>query len=266
MILFHDIDGCLNAECGTALPMGGPPLSALQVKRLAELGQAFDDSEIDAVVLNTGRSLQDTLTIAKALQCTSLRYLAAEHGACMVEYPSLQLIEWTGEKRRQVELIGDLVNWFEQQGLEQLCVQLGTEARMLDKALNVTIETPDSMSGDELTNRLEHFIDSCTPFDLTGFVFHNSVSDGYVDIMPQIDKGHAMERILQSFPDVQTVALGNGLNDLPMMHVADICVCPRNAESDVIDHVRSRAGFIATNPFIDGTFEWLHQLQSNNDE
>lgn len=266
MILFHDIDGCMNAECGNPLPMGGRPLSALQIKRLAELGQAFDNSLIDIVVLNTGRSLQDTLTIAKALQCTSLRYLAAEHGACIVEYPSLTSIEWTGEKRRQLELIGDLVNWFEQQGLVQLSAQLGTEARMLNKTLNVTIETPDSISGEELTDRLKHFIDSCTPFDLSGFVFHNSAFDGYVDIMPQIHKGDAVEKIQQSFPHVQTVALGNGLNDLPMMSVADICVCPRNAESDVIDHVRNNSGYFATNPFIDGSFEWLHQLASNDDE
>ena len=41
----------------------------------------LDDSAIDCMVLNTGRSMQATRIIAEAINSKKVKYLLAEHGA-----------------------------------------------------------------------------------------------------------------------------------------------------------------------------------------
>ena len=68
-VLFHDVDGCLNPEDGEQFRSGEQHrrLSAEQKRMLKRISAAIDDSEVEQVVLTTGRRLVDTLFIAEEL-------------------------------------------------------------------------------------------------------------------------------------------------------------------------------------------------------
>ena len=80
-ILFHDVDGCLNADSSADIPRGGDSFTPEQLRKLAQLGRSLDASSVDLMAINTGRSMADTVDLVAAINSTKLGYLVAEHGA-----------------------------------------------------------------------------------------------------------------------------------------------------------------------------------------
>ena len=92
-IVFHDVDGCLNADANTPISIGGEQLPPIQKEKLTELGRKFDASSIDHLVINTGRSIQDTLSVVEHIACDKLQYIVGEHGAAFYDVQNGKVVE-----------------------------------------------------------------------------------------------------------------------------------------------------------------------------
>lgn len=258
-ILFHDVDGCLNTEDGLELPHKGATLSEYQAQRLAELGRSLDKSSIDMMVINTGRSLQDTQAIADAIQSDKLAYIIAEHGAVIHHTVSRSLINWNLADADPLVGINNLISWYHSEGKNILSDNIQKHIEELDKIANLTIVVPEGMDSDLMFAEVNKLIDKNSPFDHSDFVFNHSKTDGYVDVMSPIDKGDGLCFIkdLVDATEVQTISVGNGLNDLPMMKKTDLCICPANSEPELIEFCQTRESIISEHAYIDATLNWL---------
>ncbi len=108
-----------------------------------------------------------------------------------------------------------------------------------------------------------------SPFNIDDLVFHHNDTDGYVDVMGPLDKGDGVELITSLFSSTQvpsaainTIAVGNGLNDMPMLQAAEIPVCPANAEPEVKAYCRNHPGVVSDYEFIHATLDWLETQAS----
>jgi len=90
-------------------------------------------------------------------------------------------------------------------------------------------------------------------------VYHHSVSDGYLDVTAEVDKGDGVQLIrhLESTQRIRTYAIGNGSNDLPMFQHVDVCICPSNSDESVFDFCEANNGLISTHRFIGATLDML---------
>lgn len=258
-ILFHDVDGCLNTEDGAELPHRDSALSEPQAQRLAELGRSLDTSSIDMMVINTGRSLPDTQAIADAVQSDKLAYIIAEHGAVIHHNESRSLIDWNLAETDPLIGINHLISWYHSEGKNILSENIQNHIEELDKIANLTIVIPEGMDSDSMFAEVKTLIEKHSPFDHTDFVFNHSKTDGYVDVMSLIDKGDGLCFIkeLVEATEVQTISVGNGLNDLPMMMKTDLCICPANSELELIKFCQTRNSIISEHAYIDATLNWL---------
>lgn len=260
MILFHDVDGCLNAEDGIQLPMDNRDYNPLQRQRLSELGILLDQSPVRWLAINTGRSLADTETLVPLINSGKLRYLVVEHGALIVDLLTESTVEWTGSAASKLAEIQLLVNWFNDEGLHHFSRRIGHELRTLDKISNLTIAIPDAVDDQHLFGELRAFVHEASPFNAEDYVYHYSGSDSFVDIMSSVHKGDGVQRIMELTDGEQSIAVGNGLNDLPMMEIADLCVCPANSEPELIECVQRRNGIVGQTNYIRTTLDWLGTL------
>jgi len=262
MILFHDVDGCLNSEDGEHLPMDALAYSVAQKTRLAELGQLLDHSPVTWLAINTGRALADTETLVPLINSPKLRFLIAEHGAVIVDLLKNQSVEWTGHAAEKLAGVRKLINWFYAGGLAEFGRSVGHELRALQKVSNLTIVVPPTADSDLFFAALQKFVRDVSPFAAEEFVFHHSKADGFVDIMSSLDKGDGSNRIMALTSARQSIAVGNGLNDIPLMEAADLCICPGNSEPELIDLVRQRGGIVAKSHYIHATLDWLRAISS----
>jgi len=260
MILFHDVDGCLNAEDGNDLPMAENAYSPLQTRRLSELGQQLDNSPVRWLAINTGRALADTQTLAPIINSKKLRFLIVEHGALIIDLHTDASIEWSGAAAVKLTDVQKLVSWFHREGLRLFSRRLGHELQALKKIANVTIALPPTLDADFAFAELRRFVDEESPFDADDYIYHYSGTERYIDIMSTIHKGDGVQRIMELADGKQSIAVGNGLNDLPMMEVVDLCVCPSNSEPELIDCVRRHNGIVGKAGFIHTTLAWLQTL------
>ncbi len=262
-ILFHDVDGCLNTEDGLELPHREAPLGDYQKQQLAELGRCLDKSNVDMMVVNTGRSLKDTQAIADAVQSRKLAYIIAEHGAVIQHTESRDLVDWNMSDTDPLVGINNLISWYHNEGKNILGKNIQKHIEELDKLANLTIVVPKDMDSDEMFAEVQKLIDKNSPFEHADFVFNHSKTDGFVDVMSPIDKGDGLCFIkeLVEATDIQTISVGNGLNDLPMMMKTDLCICPSNSEPELIEYCRKRESVISEHAYIDATINWLEGQQ-----
>lgn len=263
-IVFHDVDGCLNSDAGTAIPIGDEPLPANQTARLKELGRKLDASSIDHFVINTGRSIDDTLAVVESIASHKLRYVIAEHGAVYRDVKVNENISTQGLLSEKLVLIRSFIDWYRATGSKVLNERIGTEVPILDKVANLTLDARNGLDSQLIYDVLQDVVRQKAPFDYKQLVFHHSETDGYVDAMGLIDKGDGVETVTALLAcahkptmNVSTFAIGNGLNDMPMLNIASMPVCPANAEAEVREYCLSRSGFVSKHDFIDATFEWL---------
>lgn len=263
-ILFHDVDGCLNADAGTPIPIGDDPLPPNQTARLEELGRKLDASSIDHFVINTGRSIDDTLAVVESIASHKLRYVIAEHGAVCRDVKSNKNLPTQGPLSEKLILIRSFIDWYRVTGSVVLNERIGADVPILDKVANLTLDARNGLDSQLIYDVLQDVVKQNAPFDYNQVVFHHSEADGYVDAMGLIDKGDGVETVSAMLScthkpsrNTSTVAIGNGLNDMPMLNIASIPVCPANAEPEVREYCLSHSGFVSRHDFIDATFEWL---------
>lgn len=269
-ILFHDVDGCLNADINTPVPMADEPVPSVQSARLRELGRQLDLSSVDLMVLNTGRSLADTLLVADMINSSKLRYIVAEHGAVYHDLRSGSEFVPEGDIAGNLELIIEFVQWYREAGSETLNEKFGMEIPIIEKVANLTLDTRVGLDVLTVFNELKNLVKNDSPFAQDQFVFHYSKPDGYVDVLGRIDKSDGVVAISSlvnstdpSGRQCETAAVGNGINDLPMLRAVDVPVCPANSEQQVLAYCGSHdCGIVSTSSFIRATLDWINEAST----
>ncbi|MBV1877286.1 MAG: HAD hydrolase family protein [Pseudomonadales bacterium] len=273
-ILFHDIDGCLNTVDGRNLPFECEPLDSMQQAALAEFGRLFDKSPIDVLVLNTGRSLQASLGIAEAINSRGLKYLLAEHGAIGYQLDQRRLLDFeqiagalpeVNKTYKTVANISALIAWYRDTGAKLLAQQIGVNPVLAPKQANLTLDIPRGIDPEHLQQRLQSLIASNTQLSQHRFVYHLNITDGYLDVMAEVDKGDGMRLIcmLESVTKGETYAVGNGLNDMPMFDQADNILCPANSEAELKAYCVAQGGLLSKYAYIEASNAWLRAFIKN---
>ena len=267
-ILFHDVDGCLNTPDGAQIPLANQYFSAQQSEHLQALGKALDASMIDIMAINTGRSLEDTKPLVNSISSTKLKYLIAEHGAVIFDIDNDKTLKWHSTRHASnnsdpLEKILAFIQWYKVTGGSILAVRLGANLVVLEKIANLTVKIPPSIDCHHVFEQLQQLVRDDSPFEYKDFVFHNSVADGFIDVMSKIDKGDGIEIVCNHLGKKQStiIAVGNGLNDMPMLEKAHVCLCPANSEPEVKDFCQNAKGINSKYSFIEATLNWLSDKQ-----
>ena len=274
MILFHDVDGCLNAPDGADMPASFGELEPLQRVTLDELGRALDRSDVADFILNTGRGWQETGFLVEAIASPKLSYVLVEHGAiawdvktgATLNLPALASdygLDKIEAQFRSVNRVRALIDWFVDEGSKSLIKSLGFKGTLVPhggKEVSLTLSVPASLDGGELLSTLRSLIESNTAFSDDDFVYHHGASDGFIDVTGEVDKGTGVavltRHLGRNFED--TVAIGNGLNDLPMLEAVDFPICPANSEAPV-KKLCSERGRMSSCNYIDAALEWIEE-------
>ena len=269
-ILFHDVDGCLNTSDGAALPFESALLDKSQKATLRSLGEALDRSNMDMMVLNTGRSMAASVFIAEHINSAKLKYVIAEHGALGYSMHDSNYLDFAFHAKdlphlndvyASLERITSLVEWYDDEGAELLSKEIKHLVGASPKRANLTLGIPEGVSGKEMLRHLRYLIEHHSPVANDPLVYHHSVSDGYVDVMAEVDKGDGVQLIrhLESEHQIFTYAVGNGSNDLPMFKHVDVCICPSNSDEPVFAYCKANKGVISEHAFIDATLDLLER-------
>ena len=155
----------------------------------------------------------------------------------------------------------ELISWFIEHGQDIFAHRLGLDSPLEihgNQRGNLTFKVPDNQDGEALMASLHNWLTSDSPFTDTSFNYHHSRSDGFIDVMGAMDKGKGIDlavAYLEANLD-QTVAVGNGLNDLEMLQTAGLAICPANAEPEVKAICRE-IGMVSEHSFINATKDWL---------
>jgi HAD superfamily hydrolase (TIGR01484 family) len=94
------------------------------------------------------------------------------------------------------------------------------------------------------------------------FVFGES----YVDINQKgCNKGYAIKNICEELglDSGEIIAVGDGINDIPMLEIVGFPACPSNSKDDVKKIVTKRKGYVAKNPVGKGTREICEYVLRN---
>jgi len=159
---------------------------------------------------------------------------------------------WNGTRQK-------FIQWYQDTGHSLLIEKLGTDIGVLKKVANLTLEIPPSLDCYQVFEQVQQLVCDESPFDHEQFVFHHSVADRFIDVMSKIDKGDGIDIICDHIgkPQATTIAVGNGLNDLPMLEKANLCLCPSNSEKEVKEFCEKAAGINSKYSFIEATLNWL---------
>lgn len=228
-IIFHDVDGCLNADASTPIPINGEQFPPNQSVKLRELGLKLDNSSIDHLIINTGRSMEEALPIVEGIASHKLKYVIAEHGAIYRDVQNDKPIVPDGPVTGKLELISKFIDWYRETGARILNERVGADVPILEKVANLTLDARNGLNSQHIYNVLQDVVKSHAPFDYNQLVFHNSTADGFVDAMSLIDKGDGvsvvsslLSREFNPTKSISSIAIGNGLNDIPMLEAATI--------------------------------------------
>ncbi len=246
--------------------MRGQPFSTAQSRSLNALGRRLAESPIDLMCINTGRALADTVAIASEINDACMRFVIAEHGASVYDMAAQREIDvWSGEDN-PFDAIQRLLVWYRKTGLAQLEQEFGRSLNLLDKVANLTIAIPPELDYEPMAAFIGQQIKAEFPAEAGHFVWHHSVADRFLDVMPPITKGDGVRALIHWLKDtgqietVKTIAVGNGSNDLPLLDAVDQFVCPSNSEPVVLEYCRDHSGYAASGAYIAASYEWLeHQ-------
>lgn len=277
MILFQDVDGCLNTPDGSVLDFTTAILTDQQQKAFRDFGALLDSSAVDILVINTGRSWPATKFICDAINSSKIRYALTEHASELwdvkanISLDLLQMSDKLGmheirDAQESVLRVRELISWFDSTGNRLVASSVGYSGifhYLRDKTSNLTIQVPQDVDGDDLLSSLKASIESEGAFESDIFVFHYSRAFGLVDVMGQVDKGMGV-KVLTKFlggSTADTYAVGDGLNDLPMLHAVNYPICPANAEPEVQDFCKVN-GLVSNSSYIGAVTSWLSQVDN----
>ena len=271
--MFQDIDGCLNTPDAADLssgPEGG--LTAQQGELLAEIGRAIDASPVESVVLNTGRTHSAVGYIADALGSEKTRYWITEHGAYgydsvareSLDLPALCASLGHAEIARRyatIARIAEVIDWYNQHGVRQLAERLGAELPALPKAANLTVAVPAGLTSAELIGAIEELLVGAPGVDSDCLVYHHN--DFYVDVLTEVGKGDAALLVLDwlGVANADSLAAGDGLNDLSMFEALERGFCPANAAAEVKQLCRRKGGVVSEHAYGAATLDLYRRLR-----
>lgn len=259
-ILFHDCDGCLNTATGDSIPLASEPYPADLQTLLASLGTALDASDIDQLIINTGRSLADTQPLVPLINSPKLRFLVVEHGAVIFDVLQNEFVTRPESLASRLVPIQRFIHWYQESGKPLLEQWLDQPIAGIDKEFNLTLLAPPALDDNELLEAVRKLIEK-SPCAADQLIIHHSRNDRLVDVMSDIDKGEGVSVFCQHYVahSPTTFAVGNGLNDLPMMKFVDTAICPANSEPEMIDYCRRNNGVVSDYSYAQATLHWLHQ-------
>ncbi len=240
-VAFQDVDGCLNPNNGEEFPPGSSrPLSHEQLFMLQSLGCAMDESELETIVLNTGRSLADCLYLAKALNSKKLRFLLLEHSAYAYDLVQEKLIDLHGlakafdpdiaDKYASTHHVVEIMDWFQQKGKDILEAKLDCRFTTLNKRANLSLECPSGLPVRNLLDALSTLIYETFPELHAQIQFVHS--HRFVDLISMVHKSDGAKLIchLLAIAQEECVAIGDSFNDMDMFTAFSHALCPANAE------------------------------------
>ncbi len=277
MILFHDVDGCLNTADGSPIGYSDAELTSAHRDDLAELGALVNASPVDHLVLNTGRIFEDTRYLCDAIGSDKLKYVLVEHATALwdvhdekqidlLDLASTHNLPEVHHAVATIEKVQELVNWYRHEGKALLSARLGLASPIEiegNQQGNLTIPVPMALDGDNLLETLKQLLEAHHLFEDVAFSYHHSRPERFIDVMGAADKGLGVEMIVRLLGgDIErTAAIGNGLNDLPMLEKVGMPICPANAEVEVLEYCSAR-GTVSDHGFLVATRSWLTQLTS----
>lgn len=272
MILFQDVDGCLNSADGGPIGFSNATMSNTHADELAHLGELLDASDVDHFIINTGRCWDDTAYLCDAIKSTKTSYAIVEHGCSLWDIKAgkqIDLLELAREfdlphateALATIERVQQLITWFGDSGSKLLANAIEMKslpALQIIKSANLTMPVPKGRDGDIVMAALEKIIQEQHVFAEDAFTYHHSRSDGFIDVMGTVDKGIGVELAIAylGYDISQTAAVGNGLNDLPMLNMVGLPICPGNSEPQV-KSLCEDVGLSSQHHFIDATKAWL---------
>jgi hydroxymethylpyrimidine pyrophosphatase-like HAD family hydrolase len=257
-----------------ALPFEAGDFTETQMASLESLGRCLDSSCVDILALNTGRSLESALLVARAIKSTKMKYVIAEHGAIGFSLDTNELIDFKllahdipdlQATYMTLNMIPGLITWYQDKGKQLLAREIGHEIEASPKKANLTLGIPGNVTGEVLKRALRTLIEKDSPLADQSLVYHHSNSDGYVDVMSKVDKGSGARLIclLESAnalkAEIETFAIGNGMNDISLFEAVDNMICPGNSDREVIDFCGSH-GLVSEFAYVDATKAWLRTL------
>jgi hypothetical protein len=207
-----------------------------------------------------------------------MKYVVAEHGAIGYRLDTSELIDFELLSHDIPELhstyltmssIPALISWYGEKGKQVLAREIGHLIEASPKKVNLTLGIPAGVSGVELMSSLRMLIERDSPLANQTLVYHHSNSDGYVDVMSKVDKGSGarliclLESVNHPESEIETFAIGNGMNDIPLFEAVDNMICPGNSDQDVIE-LCSQRGLVSEFEFVDATKEWLKLMSRFN--
>lgn len=277
MILFQDIDGCLNTPDGSILDFTTAVLTDQQKKAFRDFGALLDRSAVASLVINTGRSWPATKFICDAINSYKIRYALTEHASELWDVKaniSLDLLKISDklgmhdirDAQESVLRVRELISWFDSTGNRLIALDIGYSGAihyLRDKTSNLTIQVPHDIDGANLLSALKASIATAGAFKSDNFTFHYSSAFGLVDVIGQVDKGMGV-KVLTKFlggSAADTFAVGDGLNDLPMLHAVNFPICPANAEPEVQDFCKVN-GLASNASYIEAVTSWLSQIDN----
>ncbi|MBL4680166.1 MAG: HAD family phosphatase [Pseudomonadales bacterium] len=272
MILFHDVDGCLNGTDGNPLGFTEETLSVEHATELANLGELLDLSDVEHFIINTGRTWYDTEYLCNAINSRKARYALVEHGSSLWDIQSGQQIDLVTLSKKlglehasaalaTIERVQELIIWFRSGGNNLLANIIDARKPLLlhgNQSGNLTIPVPEGKDGDAVMAAFEKIIQEQPEFAEDSFTYHHSRSDGFIDVMGTVDKGLGVELTIEylDYDPSKTVAIGNGLNDLSMLSKVALPICPENAEP-LVKNMCKDSGISSEHRFIEATRAWL---------
>ncbi|MEK6895799.1 MAG: HAD hydrolase family protein [Nanoarchaeota archaeon] len=170
--------------------------------------------------------------------------------------------------REQTGLINEFINWrrkmeIYESKLQQIFPRINLR-QMKDRECMLTYEFN---GGEEVGRQFYEEVRKLMPGKI-----HRALEEGVlqllfcdiaIDILPNIDKGEAVEFILDHYKISRSEALAVGdssHSDLRLLESVDNIACPQNADDRLKAYVASRGGFISQHPVEKGLLEILNQI------
>ena len=164
----------------------------------------------------------------------------------------------------KLDAIQQFISWYNTTGFQIMNQRVG-EMPILAKSANLTLDARGHPDARVVFDALQEIAKAEAPVNFNELVFHFSEADGYVDALGKVDKGDGIKVIKSILADnelseqsLTVFAVGNGLNDMPMLELANMPICPANSEHEVKAYCHSRSGFVSEHQCIDATIDWLN--------
>ena len=240
-VVFHDIDGCLNPADGSPIGAGDDlSMTAAQQSILARVNAAIEASQVEHVVIATGRRLADTLFVTDHLPTPKLRYLLVESGAVAYDRVTEAHLDLAsiavscglpdaGTPYNDLSQVHEVIAWYRAGGQQLLEGVVGSPLSEIPKASMLTLRVADSASEAAVLEDLRRLLATQASVDLDALNFYTNAAR--VDVTSKIDKATGARVILgmlEIAPECATM-VGDGSNDLAIFEYLGRGFCPGNA-------------------------------------